>query len=544
MNTYGQNNTPQGGFWNFTSLDGEVRLKGLYRERHTLLNDFSEDQRSQYYTGGLMLNTKSYIWHPNFLQIEFGGEFNPESNQDEYLVTPDQAEVRTLKGLNFGSTLFSNKPITLSSWLSWNDSFSNRENLTNLKTVTTRWGSSLLLNNRILPLSVRYNSTKWDQREIQSGRTYQMEQGSLEASTRKSFFSRDQHELYYSNNQYYRQDANNVEIENINNNFRLNNSIFIDQDKRYMFRSMVYNFNRKGSQNFNILSATENLTMKLPANLKFSGTYVLFNQEQQSFRSHQNKATVNLDHQLFNTLSSHVFYEYSSINHSLYREIRSLSGINLTYTKKIPAGRFNLSYNYSLLRNQLDSDPVEIHVIGEEQSLVDGEITLLVRPFIDINTIIVRDITGTIVYQNDFDYFLIENGDYIEIQRIPGGQISNYSSVYIDYSATQTGSYKYDAVSKNITANLILFNHKLELYYYRQLMDYKNIEKSDLLILNYIRGNTYGGKVNFWNTEMGAEYEDHNSTITPFKMTRYFVNIQNRLSGLTSLFTVTSGIMK
>lgn len=522
-----------GGFWNFTSLDGEVRLRGMYRQRHTELNGFTDDQQSQYFSGGLMLNTKSYLWHPNFLQIEFGGEFNPESNQDEYLVTPDRAEVRTLKGLNLSTTLFNSKPVTLSSWLNWNDSYSNRENLTNIKTVTTRWGSSLLLNNRILPVNVRYTNTKWDQKEIQTGRTYKLEQGNLEASVQKSFSDRDRHELNYSNNQYYRQDANLFEIRNINNNFRLNNSFFFDQDRRYMFRSMIYSFNRQGSQNFTIFSATENITLKLPLNFQFSGNYLRYNQEQQSYRSDQNKVGANLSHKLFNTLNSRVFYEYSGINHSQYRETRNLSGFNLNYTKSIPTGRFNLSYSHSVLRNQLESDPVDIQIIGEEQLLSDGEIILLNRPYIDINTIIVRDASGTIVYQIDFDYMLIESGDYIEIQRVPGGQIPNASTVYVEYIATQTGSYKYNAVSNSLSANLILFSNLLELYYRRQVMDYRDIEKSDLLILNYIKGNTLGGKFSIWDAEIGAEYEGHNSTITPFKMMRYYANFQKRLNKIS-----------
>lgn len=515
-------------FWNFTSIDGEVKLKGQYRQRYTTLNDFSEFQESLYFSGGLGMNTSSYIWHPNFLKIDLGGEFYPESNRDEYLVTPDRAEVRTLKGLNIGGTLFSNKPITLSSWARWSDTYSNRDNLTDIRSKTTNWGSSLSLRTRILPLNISYNSTKWDQREIQTKRTYETEQNNFEVSTQKSFSDRDQNELRYSHNNYFRRDANYYEINNITDNIRLNNRLFLDKDKQHAFRSMIYNYRRHGSQNFNIFSVTENLTLNLPSNFRFLTTYNLYNQQQESQESRQNKISANLQHQLFSSLRSSIFYEYSSVVHTAYNETRSTLGFSFHYKKNIPTGQLNIAYSYSNLRNTMDSDPMVLEIYDEEYYLADGEITTLDRPYIERSSLVVKDVTGTIIYQEDFDYILIEQGDYFEIQRIPGGQIPDQSTVYIDYMAIQTGSYKYNALNNNLSANITLFDRLLELYYRGQFMNYRNVVKSELLILNYIKRNTYGGKITIRFVELGTEYEYMNSTITPYKLMRYFLNIQKR----------------
>ena len=72
----------------------------------------------------------------------------------------------------------------------------------------------------------------------------------------------------------------------------------------------------------------------------------------------------------------------------------------------------------------------------------------------------------------------------------------------------------------------------MELYYKGQFQDYKNVEKSDLLILNYIKQNTFGGKIRVKFVELGAEYEDRNSTITPYRLMRYYLNLQKRLKKL------------
>ena len=530
LDGFSQKRDNNSGFWNFTSLDGEVKLKGQYRQKYTTLSDFSEQQESLYFSGGLRLNATSYIWHPDFLQIDLGGEFFPESNQDDYLVTPDRSEVRTLKGLNIGATLFNNKPLTLSTWANWNDSYSNREDLTNIRSKSMRWGSSMNIKNRILPVHLAFSSNKWDQEETETGRTYQTDQSNFEASTRKSFTTHDQSELSYSHNQYFRRDANLSEIENITDNIRLNNRFYLDQEKKYAFRSTIYNYNRHGSQNYSVFSATENLTLRLPQNLRFIGNYNYYNQQQEIQASKQNKVTASLNHQIFASLNSRIFYEYTGIKQTFYKETRNSTGVDLHYTKKIPTGQLMLSYNYSLLRDDMDSDPVDLQIYDEEHLLSDGRISTLNRPHVEENTIVVKDVTGTIIYELDFDYQLIEQGDFIEIQRIPGGQILNGSTVYIDYVAIQTGSYKYDAHSNNVNANITLFNRFLELYYRGQFMNYKNVEKSDLLVLNYIKRNTFGSRINIWDAELGVEYENQNSTITPYKLMRYYLNFQKRIS--------------
>jgi hypothetical protein len=537
---FSQNNQVSNRAWNMSDINGEIKMMALYRQRRNTVKDFYDFQKSSYFSGGIALNTKSFIWHPNFIQFDIGGEYSPESDKDKYLVTPDRSEVRTLKGLNMGATLFNSKPVTLNSRVSWNENYSNRENLTNIKTTTQRWGNTLFVRSKYLPVNVTYNTAKWNQTEVQTSRTYKNKQSNLEASTQKSFTPRDNNELSYSHNNYYRQDANLSEVGNISDNLRMNNSLFFDKDQKYSFRSIIYDNNRRGNQSFRIFNATENLVLKLPANLKFTGIYNLYKQQQEFQKSILNKGSANLNHMLFSSFATNLFYEYSQINHTLYHETRYRTGILVNYTKKIPTGQLNLSYNRFILHHVMKNQPVNLQVINEEYILSDSKIITFSRPYIDINTITVKDITGSIIYQKDFDYILIKKGAYFEIQRVPGGQIENNSAVYVDYTVIQEGSYKYDAVSNIINGNIILFNHFLDIYYSGQFIDYNNVEKSDLLILNYIKQNIFGGRINLWSTELGAEYEDHFSTITPYKMMRYFANFQKRIEKIT--FSVNGNI--
>jgi len=535
VNGFSQNSGYFPTFFRFTSFDGEVNLNGHYRQSYTTIGDFSESQKSRYFSGGFKLNTESYIWHPEFLILELGGEYSPGTNQDDFIVTPDYSEVRTLKGLNIGTTLFNNKPVTLRSWARWNDTYSNRENMTNIKTYSQSLGSSLRWNNIFLPVNLSFNKSTWGQTEVQTGRSWITEHENFDASTFKSFSTRDQNTLTYSYNNYSREDVNHNLIINTYNNIRLNNSVLLDKEGKYTFRSMIFDNNRKGYQFFHVFNSQQSVTMNLPKNIDIITNYNFFNQQQEFQKTRQHKIGLSLNHKLFASLNTNLQYEYVNVKQTFYHANRNIYGATIAYNKKIPKGHLNLSYNLSLNPINMVTAPVDISILNEEHILTDGEITLLDKPYIDINSVVIKDLTGSIIYQRDFDYILLERGEFVEVQRIPGGQIPNNSLVFIDYIAKPTGSYKYTVVTNNIYASVVIFKNLLELYYRGQFLDYKNVEKSDLLLLNYIKQNTFGGKITVKFIELGAELENRNSTITPYKVIRYYLKINKRVEKFTLL---------
>ena len=55
-------------------------------------NRISEKQKSSFVSAGILLRTKNYIWSPNFITLDLGGEYSPDKANEKYLVIPDQAE--------------------------------------------------------------------------------------------------------------------------------------------------------------------------------------------------------------------------------------------------------------------------------------------------------------------------------------------------------------------------------------------------------------------------------------------------------------------
>ena len=532
-NSFSQNNPNGFQFWRLTSFSGEARIRGLYREQEVIRGDFIDKQKSSLLSGGALLNTKSFFLHPNFLILDVDASYYPETSRNDFIVVQDQAEVRNLKKLDLTATLFSQKKITLSTFANFDESYQNREYITDLKSNSKQWGGALFYSNKFLPLSADFRKRQWEQKEVETGRKVSIDERVFQSRTSKSFTSRDKHELSYSRNEFINQNVFTEQDENLYlikgtiENTNLNSNIFLDEKRNYSFNSMISNINQQGNINFKRFQALESVALKLPKKFTFNNNYNFFLTRQALNNLSQHSIQSSLAHQLYLSLNTRLFFEHNRMKHTAYREYTNRTGIDIKYVKKIPAGgQLSLSYMYFLWHQNMDSDPTSLQTTNEEYILSDNEITLLKRPDINTASVVVRDATGIITYQINLDYMLIDINSYLQILRIPGGQIANNATVYIDYTSTQSGSFKYDMNNHSFTANVLLFKGKLEVYYRFSAQDLKNLSTTEMPPINYFTQNVLGARLDFGFINGGAEYDDFKSSIIPYRRVRYFINIQ------------------
>ena len=209
----------------------------------------------------------------------------------------------------------------------------------------------------------------------------------------------------------------------------------------------------------------------------------------------------------------------------LHQETDLRGGLDLKYTKKIPTGYLNLGYRYYRQGHSTEGISGTVQVLNEEQRITDGEVTLLNKPYVDPFSVLVKDESGAVIYQLNFDYILIERGSYTEIQRIPGGMIPDGAAVYIDYNFEQPGSYSYAANNNHFSASIILFERLVELYYRYTTQKYPVLNQSDLLILNFYTQQLFGIRLDVGFARAGVEADRYDSNIIPYRMTRYYIDV-------------------
>ncbi len=525
--TFAQRNDEEIRFWRLTSFSGELGLRGLYRNLTSTINEGKDRQHSSMYGGIFSLRTSSYFWTPRFLIIQADGEFNPEKSTDNYLAVPDQAEVRTLGRLGISTLFFAQKPLSLTLFGHLDQGYSNRENLTSLKTDNKDFGGLLTFSNKVLPARFSYKRSWSKVNEIPGQRIYDIRQENYMASVSRNFGAVSKNELIYTHDAYVSRQYQMIPVSVISDNLSLSNQVVFDRNQQYKLNSFMSALNQARNQRLRRYQVVESLSLRLPRRLNVYGNYSFYRYEWLQSESDQHNAGVRFDHKLYESLNSSIFTDYTDTRHSLYRESVSKGGIDLMYQKKIPGkGLLTLAYRYERQHRNQVSDAVELELKNEPYTLTDGKFVLLDKAYVTIASIFVTDLTGAIVYQPNLDYLVIPWNNFTEIRRIPGGQIANNAVVLVSYTATQPGSYRYDVNAHNVSASLIFFNRLLELYYRYMERNYVNLHQAEYLTIDYLHQHIYGVKLAYRMASAGAEYDDYQSTLVPYKMVHYYVTLQ------------------
>ena len=244
-----QNPVLSWGIFNLQSYSGLIGVEGLYRNQTTVLaSGQTEKPVTEKITGRILLNTDSYLWHPSFIGINLNLDFNPGVKNETFLVTPNRSETRTAENIRIGLQLFKQRPLSMQFFYNISHSFTNREFTSNVETLSRDYGANLSFKNKLVPVSIRYLNSAWDQYEISTSRNYINLRESLQTDFNKSFGSGDKHNFIYSYEDYKRKYANADTVSNFVNNVRLQNYIPFNKNRTSNLRSLINLHDQQGNQ--------------------------------------------------------------------------------------------------------------------------------------------------------------------------------------------------------------------------------------------------------------------------------------------------------
>ncbi len=511
-------------FWNLKSVSGLLSLEGNYRSgTYDIPGYFNDERKSTFLTGKLDINTSSIFLHPNFFQLDANFSYSPARNLDLYVISPDNSEINTTERIDLNGVFFTDRIISLNPYFNFNHTFTRREYTTNIESFYTNYGTRLFSPNVILPFNINIAQNNWDENEFQTGRNFNTQQFSINTEFNKpiSDFNNNRLNVDYFN--YKRNYAANSAIHNKSMNWSLNNSLtFLSSGN---FNSLISITNQTGSQPLNRFLVNENVRSDLPSGFSISGRYQFYKINQYLIESKQHNAEARIEHQLFESLRSHLSYNYVTTSQTFYDEKINRGEIGFNYIKKIPSGTLRLDYNYTLTNQNRENLYGSISILDESKILADGTVTLLNNPYVDRNSIVVKNSFTTIIYQENFDYILIQRGSYIEIQRIHGGQIADGETVLVSYKAEQQPALNFNTQINRYGASVTLLNNFVELYFNGTNQDYSNVSEVNSDYLKTLNQKLYGLKISYEYLDMGAEYEDYESNITPYTSHRYFIRV-------------------
>ncbi len=220
---------------------------------------------------------------------------------------------------------------------------------------------------------------------------------------------------------------------------------------------------------------------------------------------------------------------------------RRLAGVqsNIKYTYPTAFGSISLGMGLGARNTDQVSAQDRAQVFDESAVLAGTDRIDLRNDFVVAETLVVRSEPKTQVFVEGIDYRLVTVGSSTSIQRLVGGNIADGQTVLLEYAYLTGGTVKFDTLSQNYVANIRFLNHFSA---FARLSDRSNrvVAGASVIPLNDVRSVEFGGRIDYplgnrWT--VGGEYlrTDQNEDISSYLRNSYDAYAEVRLPMASSL---------
>jgi len=236
-----------------------------------------------------------------------------------------------------------------------------------------------------------------------------------------------------------------------------------------------------------------------------------------------------LRHQLYQSLTSQLrmFVRKQKFEPDL--DITRWGGqIDFSYRKTNRWGVLNANYGFQAERNDHRGASQTAEIVDESQTFQDPDPITLGNRNVLVGSIFITAEDRVTIYQRGRDFLVRPLGNHVEIERVPTGYIADGETVLIDYLFSIGGTFKLDTIAHNFGIRQD-FECGLKPYYRFEWQDQSITPASASgAIAEDITGHITGVEYRDASLRLFAEYEDHDSTITPFISTRLGASCTHR----------------
>jgi hypothetical protein len=198
-------------------------------------------------------------------------------------------------------------------------------------------------------------------------------------------------------------------------------------------------------------------------------------------------------------------------------------------------GQLNMSLGLGYRLDDRESQSPRI-VVEEEPVTFVGTVPIpLSRDFVVVETVVVRNATGTQTYIEGFDYLLSEVGSTTRIERIISGSILDGETVLVDYESETGGTFEYSQINQSLSADFKFARfHNIFFRYYSSRQNLQS--GSPTLPFNSVEAIEVGLREQIPLRSSGiqisgeARYRRQDEDINPYNQTSLMLSIQAPLS--------------
>jgi hypothetical protein len=483
------------------------------------------------------LDLDGSVYHPNLLEYDLSLELG-QSFEYEQLTQPGAAEPQQersdqnpLQFYNGQALLLKEKKLSGSVYGNYNLIRLDNGFFSRRLVYQTGYGARLNYSGEVLPWSVSASHREEEETDTRTPRDSMQDELTFRASNQRG--ARGQTLFDYLFQDFARQDFNVPAYTGIRNSLRLSDSSYALGKDLHLRSNLYYNDIDSSSIPSTTLTLRELLTAQHAANLESRYNYTYGFSDSGSTESVNQTGRVSLQHQLYDSLSSTVSSDLRDTSQTSLDTFRYGFTVDESYTKQVgDASRLNLGATFSHHSEDRQSSGGDtIQIINEPHTLTDGVITTLNQPNVIESTIEVTDPAG-IPYLEFIDYRVIQRGSVTEIQRVVTGSIPNGGAILVTYRIINTGSGSFTTRQNFYRFRYSLANQLLSFYGHLRIIENNG---ADQFVLEDLVESVFGIESAWYWFNIGAEYENYDSSLLPTESVRLFEYVTFPLSWRSSL---------
>jgi len=468
------------------------------------------------------------VYHENFLEFTLAGLFGllqQDFSETFSGVERTSGDDGDILEFDFEGDFLKKKMYPGSVYARRYRSLEARPFLSSLETTTTSFGFHWQYVDPKTPTSLQFNRTIVELDPLDEiERDGRQENSSLRFETAYRFSDTNVLSFRYDRESV---DEQPFELQYDSDELTLSDRLNFGEDKRHRLDSELTYFDQRGTFDIRRTRWRENLRLEHTESLRSWFQLEYLDRTQGSLsgvppigeRSWYVSGTV--EHELYQSLLSRLFLFGQQQDFDSDLEIKRY-GLqpSLDYRKKNPLGVLWATYLFRLEKEDREGTGRRLEAIDERHTFADPEAIVLSNTNVVVSSIVMTAEDKTTLYRAGRDFRVRLAGDKVEIERVPTGNIRDRETVLIDYVYVFGGDFTLETLSHNVTVRQD-FRGGLSPYYRLRRQDQEvdprgasGVQPED------ITAHIYGTEFRRGALHMLAEYEDHDSTVSPFTALR------------------------
>ena len=509
-----------------TDVNSELALRYLYDEQTFYSSGIKTQQDIRpTFQQEYLIDTESYIYHPNLLTMDLGASFLLDQSRVETL-NAENSNNEKLLGYNARLDFLKNKPYPASLYYTKSNPSVSLGVGGRFLTENIRYGVDLALLQPISPVQITFNAYN---QTIKGEGFDQLTDDSVEhvnLRLDRAYGNGNTVDLTYQvNNRDSRSGSPGLPIQErttSNTSTFFNSKNLFGNSRQVQLNTQVSYTTQEEFPRRKELNAYP--TINWQHNDKVNSFYRFFytDSEEESQNIKQKLFTsgfgYNDNKQTYGSADIHI--EDNKSTGLQYQSRGANYAIN--YNQPVAIGSINAGYSGAVDYRDQTAESAIFTIFGEEHELPGTTQVNLNRQFIVDSSIVVSNTGRTQIYVEGIDYRVLRVGSTSQIQRLASGNILDGQIVLVDYDYQTGGTFAYNLINNNLQ---LQWNPSrfYELYIRYRDSQQKLREGNPTVPLNSINSYTYGGKATqalLSGITLGGQayIQDHNEDINPFLM--------------------------